>query len=434
MSQTKTTLPSFATALRFWVKLGFLSFGGPAGQIAMMHRELVEERRWIDHRRFMDGLNFCMLLPGPEAMQLATYLGWRMHGTKGGIAAGAMFVIPSALILFALAWLAMTGAGLAWLDAMFLGLMAAVIAIVGQAIWRIGKRALTTPALWCIACAAFLAIFAVNLSFVWIILTAGLLGAFGNRFFPAMFPQGGGHGDDHAGATAAGESLDAIPAASWRGASKVTLTCLLLWAAPLAAVALLLGWQSVPAQQGVFFSKAAMVTFGGAYAVLPYVAQQAVESHGWLSHPQMMTGLALAESTPGPLIMVLQFVGFVGAWQNPGDLTPLAAASVGASITTWVTFLPCFWFIFLGGPYVERLGDMPRVSAALTSLTAAVVGLILNLAVKFTHHAIWPDPETMRWQIALLAVVTFIALTRFRIGLIPVIATCAVLGAAGLLG
>jgi len=433
MPESQPAPPTFLLALRFWIKLGFVSFGGPAGQIAMMHRELVEIRRWIDHKRFMDALNFCMLLPGPEAMQLATYLGWRMHGAKGGIAAGAMFVLPSMLILFALAWLAMIGGGFAWLDALFLGLMAAVIAIVAQAAWRIGRRTLTTPALWAIATAAFLAIFFFNLSFVWIILIAATLGVVGHRFLPSLFPSGGGH---HAGAAfdiGPANTLAPPPRASWRRATNVTLTCIVLWATPLATVILWLGWQSAPAQQGLFFSKAAMVTFGGAYAVLPYVAQQAVETHAWLSHPQMMTGLALAESTPGPLIMVLQFVGFVGAWQNPGTLTPLAAATVGAFLTTWVTFLPCFWFIFLGGPHVERLGEMPRVSAALTALTAAVVGLILNLGIAFTRHTIWPNAETTRWSLALLTLAAFIALTRFRIGLIPIIITSGIIGTLGLL-
>jgi len=426
--------PTFHVALRFWIKLGFVSFGGPAGQIAMMHRELVEIRRWIDHKRFMDALNFCMLLPGPEAMQLATYLGWRMHGAKGGIAAGAMFVLPSMIILFALAWLAMTGSGFAWLDALFLGLMAAVIAIIAQAIWRIGHRALTTPALWAIAVAAFLAIFMFNFSFVWIILIAATLGAAGHHLLPSMFPSGGGHHPGNHNPTRTTRQLPTPPRASWQRTTKVTLTCIALWATPLAALILWLGWQSVPAQQGLFFSKAAMVTFGGAYAVLPYVAQQAVETHGWLSHPQMMTGLALAESTPGPLIMVLQFVGFVGAWQNPGTLTPIGAATLGAFTTTWVTFLPCFWFIFLGGPHIERLGEMPRVSAALTALTAAVVGLILNLGVAFTRNAIWPDAESTRWSLALLALTAFIALTRFHIGLIPIIIACGIIGALGLLG
>lgn len=426
--------PDFGEALRFWVKLGCLSFGGPAGQIAMMHRELVEIRRWIDHRRFMDALNFCMLLPGPEAMQLATYLGWRMHGTKGAITAGAMFVLPSMVVLFALAWLVMIGGGVAWLDAMFLGLMAAVIAIVAQAAWRIGRRTLTTPAMWSITAAAFLAIFFFNLSFVWIILVAATLGAIGHHFLPGMFPSGGGH---HAGGHDPAPPVCPLPPpprAGWRRTIRITTTCVALWAAPLMLLILWLGWQSVPAQQGMFFSKAAMITFGGAYAVLPYVAQQAVETHGWLSHPQMMTGLALAESTPGPLIMVLQFVGFVGAWQNPGTLAPLAAATIGALITTWVTFLPCFWFIFLGGPHVERLGDMPRVSAALTALTAAVTGLILNLGVAFTRHALWPDAETFRWPVAVLALAAFIALSRFRAGLIPVIAGCGLIGFLGWLG
>ena len=426
--------PPFAEALRYWIKLGFISFGGPAGQISMMHRELVETRRWIDHKRFMDALNFCMFLPGPEAMQLATYLGWRMHGAKGGIAAGAMFVLPSMFILFALAWLVMVGGDISWLDGLFLGLMAAVIAIIAQAAWRIGRRTLTTPALWTIATAAFLAIFVFNLSFVIIIFTAAALGIIGHQFLPRLFPKGGGHQGKPGDKILPACELPPSPLPTWWRASKVTLTCVALWAMPLAALSLWLGWQSVPAQMGVFFSKAAMVTFGGAYAVLPYVAQLAVETHAWLTHPQMMTGLALAESTPGPLIMVLQYVGFVGAWQNPGTLTPLGAATLGALVTTWVTFLPCFWFIFLGGPHVERLGEMPRVSAALTALTAAVVGLIINLGVKFTQHAIWPDADTTRWLLALLAAAAFIALTRFKLGLIPLIATCGLIGALGVLG
>lgn len=425
--------PTFTTALGFWIRLGLLSFGGPAGQIAMMHRELVEQRRWIDHRRFMDALNFCMLLPGPEAMQLATYLGWRLHGAKGGIAAGSMFVIPSAVILFALAWLAMTGAGLRWLDSMFLGMMAAVIAIVAQAIWRIGKRTLATTSLWIIAAAAFFSIYVFHVSFVWIILTAAMLGLIGHRCMPGQFPGTGKH-PEAADSHAASISLRPAPVASPLRTLKVTATCLGLWALPVVIVALHLGLQSAPAQQGIFFSKAAMVTFGGAYAVLPYVAQQAVETHGWLTHSQMMTGLALAESTPGPLIMVLQFVGFVGGWQHPGALSPLAAATLCAFITTWVTFIPCFGFIFLGGPHVERLGGMPLVSAALTSLTAAVIGLIMNLGVQFARHAIWPDAIHTRWPLAALAIAALLALTRFRIGMVPIIGICALIGILGALG
>ena len=426
--------PAFREALLYWIKLGCVSFGGPAGQIAMMHRELVEIRGWMDHKRFMDALNFCMLLPGPEAMQLATYLGWRLHGAKGGIAAGAMFVVPSMLVLFALAWLVMVGAGLAWVDSLFLGLMAAVIAIVAQAIWRIGRRALTTPALWCLAVGAFLAIFWGQVSFVWIIVVAAALGGFGHRIFPAAFPAGGGgHGAGEAMERATCE-LPPTPKPGWARACRVVAVCAGLWAAPIVLLGVWLGWDSVPVQQGWFFTKAALVTFGGAYSVLPYVAQQAVETHGWLDHSQMMTGLALAESTPGPLIMVLQYVGFVGGWQNAGALTPLGAATAGALITTWVTFLPCFAFIFLGGPYVERLGSMPRVSAALTALTAAVVGLIFNLGVAFTRHAVWPDDTTLRWPVALLALVAFVALTRFKAGLLPVLAVCGAIGLLGVLG
>lgn len=434
MSESDATLPGFPSALRFWIKLGFLSFGGPAAQIAMMHRELVDERRWIDHRRFMDALNFCTLLPGPEAMQLATYLGWRMHGVKGGIAAGAMFVLPSAVILFALSWLVMSGGETDWMNSLLLGLMAAVIAIVIQAVWRMGRRTLTTSSLWGISIAAFLAIFAFEFSFVWILFCAAWIGAIGNRWQPSQFPERGGHHSAGEASFRSGIDLPPPAIASWPRTIRITATCLLLWALPIVGAVCWLGWDSTPAQQALFFSKAAMVTFGGAYAVLPYVAQQAVEAHGWLSHPQMMTGLALAETTPGPLIMVLQFVGFVGGWQHPGALPALSAASVCAIITTWVTFLPCFWFIFLGGPHVETLGALPRISAALTALSAAVVGLIFNLFVRFVQQAVWPEPDLIRWPVALLALAAFVVLARIRIGIIPVITLCAAAGISGALG
>lgn len=435
-SHQPPAFPTFWEALRFWIKLGLISFGGPAGQIAIMHRELVEEKRWISERDFLNALNFCMLLPGPEAQQLATYLGWRLHGARGGIAAGALFVIPAAFILFALSWVYIVGGDIPWLAAIFYGLLPAVIAIVADAILRIGNRALKTRTLWAVAALSFVAIFFFGVSFILIVLGAGLLGLVGNRLLPRQFPAAAAHGDaDHSDAPPSVE-LPRLRPVTWRRTATIIALCLTLWWGPVLALAGLMGWQSTPVQQGVFFSKAALVTFGGAYAVLPYVAQEAVERHEWLTHPQMMTGLALAETTPGPLIMVLQFVGFVGGWQNPGDLTPMTGATLGALITTWTTFLPCFLFIFLGGPYIQRLGDLPRISAALTAITAAVVGVILNLGVRFTQHAIWPEGAATDWLIILLAVASFVALRRFKIGVVPIIAACALCGllawAAGL--
>lgn len=315
-----TIHPPFAKALRFWIKLGFISFGGPAGQIAIMHRELVEKNRWISDAHFLHALNFCMLLPGPEAQQLATYLGWRLHGARGGIAAGLWFVLPSVFLLFGLSWLYMAGGHLPWLAAIFYGLLAAVVAVIAEAILRIGKKALRSPALWMVAALSFVAIHFFGISFVFIILAAAAAGWVGNRLFPGAFPiAGGGHG---AAAAMASEPpavvLAPAPSAGRGRSARIIALSLVLWGLPLLALGLWLGWESTPVQQGLFFTKAAFVTFGGAYAVLPYVAQQAVENHQWLTHPQMMSGLALAETTPGPLIMVLQFVGFVGGWQHPG--------------------------------------------------------------------------------------------------------------------
>lgn len=424
--QEPPSSPSFPQALRYWLKLGFISFGGPAGQIAIMHKELVDKRRWISDAHFLHTLNFCMLLPGPEAQQLATYLGWRLHGAKGGIAAGGLFVLPSMFILFGLSWLYMAGGHLPWLAALFYGLLPAVIAVVAEAVLRIGRKALKSPTLWAVAACSFIAIYFFQISFVIIILVAALLGYIGNRVMPNQFPAGKGHGAAKDSVTVI--ELPPVIRATWKRSFNIIVLCLTLWWLPVLAVASWLGWSSTQAQQGLFFSKASLVTFGGAYAVLPYVAQQAVETHGWLSHPQMMSGLALAETTPGPLIMVLQFVGFVGGWQHPGALSPLAGAALGAFITTWVTFVPCFLFIFLGAPHIEKLGEQPRLSAALTAITAAVVGVILNLGVKFAAHALWPAIGGFDVFIAVLTVLSFIAMERFKIGLMPVIGACAVSG------
>ena len=429
LDSTAARFPTFREALRYWLRLGCISFGGPAGQIAIMHRELVELRRWISESHFLHALDFCMLLPGPEAQQLATYLGWRMHGWRGGVAAGALFVLPSMVILYLLSWIFVAGGHLPWLAAIFYGLQGAVIAVVAEAVLRIGGRALRSPILWGIAAASFLAIYVFHVSFVVIIATAALLGWLGHRVAPRQFVAGGAHGS----AADSGDDdvlrLPPAPPPSWRRSAGVAAVCLALWWLPILALGAWLGPASVPVRQGLFFSKAALVTFGGAYAVLPYVAQQAVEHHGWLTHAQMMSGLALAETTPGPLIMVLQFVGFVGGWQHPGTMTPLAAATVGALVTTWATFLPCFLFVFLGAPHIERLHAQPRFGAALSGITAAVVGVVLNLALIFAVHALWPEAGgALDWFMALLAVAAFVALKRFGVGLIPVIAACALAG------
>ena len=436
MADLIPTHPTFRQALRYWLWLGLVSFGGPAGQIALMHRELVEKRRWIGETHFLHALNFCMLLPGPEAQQLATYLGWRLHGWRGGVAAGVLFVLPSAFLLYALSWLYIQGGTVPWIAAIFYGLLPAVIAIVLSALLRIGRRALKTPALWMLAVGSFVAIYFFHVSFVLILLVAALAGWLGFRLLPRFFPAGpephSAEGQDPEGPVLA---LTPPPRATWRRAAGLIVWCSVLWWAPVLAAGVCQGWKSTLFAQGLFFSQAAMVTFGGAYAVLPYVAQQAVERLAWLSHAQMMAGLALAETTPGPLIMVLQFVGFVGGWQHPGTLAPWVAATLGAALTTWVTFVPCFLFVFLGAPHVEQLRTRPALGAAMTGITAAVVGVILNLGVWFAWHALWPQG----WQpgatlgglegfVALFAVGAFVALERGKVGMMPVIGACAVAG------
>jgi chromate transporter len=423
-------MPTLREAIRYWLKLGLISFGGPAGQIAIMHRELVEKRKWISESHFLHALNFCMLLPGPEAQQLATYLGWRLHGWRGGVAAGALFVLPSAVILFLLGWLYMAGGHLPWLAAIFHGLVPAVIAVIAAAVIRIGGKALHSPSLWGIAGLSFSAIHFLGISFVLIIGAAAAIGWIGHRISPRQFPSGKSHGTAGHDQEEGFLSLPPAPQASWMRALKVSALCIGLWFAPVIALGLWLGWDSTPVAQGVFFSKAALVTFGGAYAVLPYVAQQAVENFQWLSHAQMMSGLALAETTPGPLIMVLEFVGFVGGWQNPGKFSPLGGATLGAAITVWTTFLPCFLFVFLGAPYVERLRELPRIGAILTAITAAVVGVILNLGVIFTRHALWPESGGFDAFVAVLAAAAFLAMWRFKVPFPWILAACAGMGLA----
>ena len=420
-------VPTFREALRFWIKLGWISFGGPAGQIAIMHKEMVERRRWLSEDHFLHALNFCMLLPGPEAQQLATYLGWRLHGARGGIAAGVLFVLPSVFILWGLSWLYMAGGDVKWVQGLFYGLIPAVIAIVISAVKRIGSKALKSPSLWTLALLSFVAIHFFKISFVVIILAAALVGYLGGKRFPGQFPAGKGHGKS------GDQELSSVllpppPPATVARSVKITTLCLLLWWLPVLLCGQFLGWRSVQFQEGLFFSKAALVTIGGAYAVLPYVAQMAVEHYGWLGQRQMMAGLGLAETTPGPLIMVLQFVGFVAGWQQPGNLPPLLAATLGAAITTWVTFLPCFLFVFLGAPHVEGLREKPALASALTAITAAVVGVILNLAIGFSIHALWPEGGHFDAFVAIVAVAALVAMERFRLGVVPVLAACAALG------
>jgi chromate transporter len=386
--------PSFGEALAFWCKLGWISFGGPAGQISVMHQELVERKRWIGEDAFLHALTYCNLLPGPEAQQLATYCGWRLHGWRGGVAAGALFVLPSIAILWALAWIYVTQGSVPWIAAAFHGLGAAALGVVAFAALRIGRKTLKGAALWAIAAGSFVAIFFLELPFPAIILAAGLIGLLGGRFAPRHFRIASAHGGGAAAAPGTEGCVPPLPERPrrplWR-AAQVIAVCGVLWWTPVLIASAVKGPESTLTQEGLFFSKAAMVTFGGAYAVLPYVADRSVEHYEWLDEQDMTAGLGLAETTPGPLIMVVQFVGFLGGWNHPDGMSPLAAATLGALLTTWVTFLPCFLWIFLGAPYVERLRELRVLSAALTAISAAVVGVILNLAVWFGLRLAFPQ-------------------------------------------
>ena len=426
----------FAEALRFWLKLGFISFGGPAGQIAIMHSELVERRRWISEQRFLHALNYCLLLPGPEAQQLATYIGWLMHRSCGGIVAGALFVLPSLLILIGLSWIYLRFGDVPVVAGIFYGIKPAVTALVLHAAHRIGTRALKNRWMWGIATAAFVAIFAFDTPFPTIVLAAALIGHFGARHAPQVFSLGGGH----AGAAAShGPALidDHTPTPAHARLStshlaKVLLAGLGLWLAAMAALWLTQGPQGTLTQMAWFFTKAALLTFGGAYAVLPYVYQGAVETHQWLSAAQMIDGLALGETTPGPLIMVVAFVGFVGGWvkQVLGPEALFLGGALAATIVTFFTFLPSFVFILAGGPLVEATHGRLGFTAPLSAITAAVVGVILNLALFFAWHVLWPQGFGGRfeWASAWIGLAAALALFRFKVGVMPLLAACAAAG------
>jgi chromate transporter len=427
---TRLQHPSFAQAFRFWLKLGFISFGGPTGQIAIMHRELVEKKRWISEARFLHALNYCMLLPGPEAQQLATYVGWLLHKTPGGIVAGSLFVIPSMFILWGLSFVYVTFGTVPWIAAIFYGLKPAVVAIVAAAVIRIGSKALKNEVMWTLAALAFVAIYFAKFPFPLIIFAAAIVGFLGGKAWPEKFLVIGGHGPPPSGAdaTVIDDSAPQLEHTrpSMRRALAVVSSGLAIWWIPIALLALWLGNGHALFRESIFFSKAAMVTFGGAYAVLPYVSQQAVETHHWLTAPQMLDGLGLAETTPGPLIMVLQFVGFMGGWNQPGTLSPILAATLGAFITTWTTFVPCFLWIFLGAPHIEQLRGNEKLTTALSAVTAAVVGVILNLAVWFGLHVLYPEGRGVDWFAVAIATTAFFGLWRWKWDVIAV-----VLGAGG---
>ncbi|MDT8757710.1 chromate efflux transporter [Sphingomonas psychrotolerans] len=439
----------FSEAVRVWARIAALSFGGPAGQIAVMHRILVEEKKWIGEARFLHALNYCMLLPGPEAQQLAVYIGWLLHKTKGGLVAGALFVLPGFIAILGLSYVYVLLGKLPLVEGLFFGLKAAVLAVVVQAVVRVGSRALRNNVMRGMAAIAFCAIFFLDAPFPLIVLAAALIGFFAARAGSAAFTGGGGHGSGKGGVvhdrdTALGEELPAHarPNLSW--SLRISGALLALWLAPVLALVLALGPGDVFSRIATFFSQMAVVTFGGAYAVLAYVAQEAVDTYGWLKPGEMLDGLGMAETTPGPLIMVTQFVGFLAAYRDAGGLTPLIAATLGAILTTWVTFVPCFLWIFAGAPFVERLRGNRALSASLSAITAAVVGVILNLAIWFAIHTLFgrvrevpfaagsfdvPVLASVNVPAVVLAILAAVAVFRFKAGVLHVLAGCAAAGA-----
>jgi chromate transporter len=435
----------FGEAFRVWLKIGLLSFGGPAGQIALMHRILVDEKKWIGEARFLHALNYCMVLPGPEATQLAAYIGWMLHRTAGGLVAGVLFVVPGACVILALSTIYAGFQQVPLVQALFFGIKAAVLAVVVEALLRIARRALKNSWMYALAAAAFVAIFFLDIPFPIIVVAAGVIGYFGGRWRPDRFIVVKPHGEGAAAAPRAAEiALDARPTVTAGATVATTLLWLFVWLAPVAALWLALGWSNPFTEIGKFFSTMAIVTFGGAYAVLAYVAQEAVSTYGWLSPGEMLDGLGLAETTPGPLILVLEYVGYLAAFRHPLGLNPYLAGTLGAALTVWVTFAPSFLFIFAGAPYVERTRAMPGLSAALSGITAAVVGVVLNLTVWFALNVLFAKLETVRWhgirlyvpELASLDWVSFglaaaaiAAMLRFKLGMIWTLAAAAALGA-----
>lgn len=438
----------FGEALRVWARVAALSFGGPAGQIAVMHRIVVDEKRWIGESRFLHALNYCMLLPGPEAQQLAVYIGWLMHRTLGGIVAGLLFILPGFLAILALSYVYVIFGDASVVEGLFFGLKAAVLAVVVQAVFRIGSRALVNPAMIAIAAGAFVAIFAFKVPFPLIVLAAAILGYLGSKSGSRLFRTLGGHAAARGAVLQDRDSLlgEATPAharpnLAW--SLKISASLLCLWLGPVLLIWFFAGGNSVFAEIGTFFSKMAVVTFGGAYAALAYVAQEAVQHYGWLNPGEMLDGLGMAETTPGPLIMVLQFVGFLGAYRNPGSLDPMTAATLAAILTTWVTFVPCFLWIFLGAPFIEKLRGNVALSGAMSAITAAVVGVILNLAVWFAVHTLFagvtvfvagplhvelPVVATIILPAALLAAAAAFALFRLKASVLLTLGLCALAG------
>jgi chromate transporter len=418
---------SFSEAARYWLKLGFISFGGPTGQIAIMHKDLVEKKKWIAEDHFLQALNFCMLLPGPEAQQLATYIGWLLNGRWGGIVAGGLFVLPSIFILWLLAWVYASFGTVPSMAALFYGLKPAVVAIVLEAVLRIGKKSLKTRFLYLLAFTAFMGIYFFNIPFPVIVLSAGAIGYVAGTLVPGLFSS------TTANTTAPQVTIVAEKAAEprslgWKRFVKVLLVFLVLWSLPIVALGLWRGWNDTFIDIGILFSKAAVVTFGGAYAVLGYISQQAVGYYHWIMPEQMMDGLGLAETTPGPLIMVNQFVGYLAGYYHADGLSPALGGAIGGLLTTWVTFIPSFMMIFLLAPYIETLRKNKKLGTALSAITAAVVGVVLNLAVLFTHHTLLPDAGGFDWYALAAAVVAFIGMQRFKWGMVPVIIGSAAAG------
>jgi chromate transporter len=438
---------SLREAFWVWLRVAALSFGGPAGQIAVMHRILVEEKRWVSDQRFLHALNYCMLLPGPEAQQLATYIGWLMHRTLGGIIAGGLFVVPGIIAIMALSYVYAAWGNVLIVVALFFGLKAAVLAIVIEALVRIGKRALKNNIMLGLAAIAFIGIFFFGVPFPIIVFGAGIIGFVAASMGFAGFEANAGHaaGKDKPAVVddMLGEEIPEHARPTVARAVAVSAIWLALWLVPVVALLVTLGGANVFSQIAVFFSKMAVVTFGGAYAVLAYVAQQAVEHYGWLKPGEMLDGLGMAETTPGPLIMVLQFVGFMAAYRDPGSLPPMLAGTLGGLLATWVTFTPCFLWIFLGAPFVEKLRGNKPLNAALSAITAAVVGVILNLAIWFAIHTVFRETVPIRafplsfdapnfltvdpWALA-LSVAAAVAIFRFKVGMIPTLAACCIAG------